>query len=317
MGMFLTSVIRGKGCSQKNNRAGWSAEIEVVATAALRAELDAGLQLLTEFVQSPGAGLQALCQFLNLGPQHGLANFGGPLGPPGDEEATWAEEDDEVDRVVQGDGGVPPALEQLAVPAALPAAEELEAAQDLAHLVLAGGRDLLHPPQLPGVAEDQGEVGRDGDGPSGGGHPQPHGRGQKRDPQGDRAQREPHDGGDGPRGAQGAARHVGGQGAPAEALEASGHLAQAQHLAVQPAAAVQQQPLEAAQRVGALQLPSRRPLHALRGHRRAVSPETPCLQAAPARGSHVQKLNTTATAMHGETGHFPVSHVSSSQKPVL
>lgn len=148
-----------------------SRDPEVVATAGFGAELDPGLQLLTKFVQSPGAGLQALRQFLNLGLQNRLANLGGPLRAPGDEEATWAKEDDEVDRVVQGHGGVPPALQQLAVPAALPAAEELQATQDLTHLVLAGGRDLLHPPHLPGVTEDQGEVGRDGDRPSSGGHP--------------------------------------------------------------------------------------------------------------------------------------------------
>lgn len=272
-----------------------------MATAALRAELDSGLQLLTELVQGPGAGLQALGQFLNLGLQHGLANFGGPLSPPGDEEAAGTEEDDEVDRVVQRNGGVPPALQQLAVPAALPAAEEVEAAQDLPHLVLAGGRDLLHPSQLPGVAEDQGEIRRDGDGPSGGGHPQPHGRRQQRDPKGDRAERESHDGGHSARRAQGAAGHVGHQGAPAETLQAPGHLAQAQQLPMQPAAAVQQQPLEAAQRVRALQLPGRRPLHGLRGHDTRLA----------------RSQNTTATATQGETGHFPVSHVSSSQRPVL
>lgn len=167
-----------------------------MATAALRAELGSGLQLLAELIQSPGAGLQALGQFLNLGLQHGLANLGGPFGPPGDEEASGAEEDDEVDRVVQRDGGVPPALQQLAIPAVLPAAKEVQAAQKLAHLVLTGGHDLLHPPQLPGVAENQGQIGRDGDYPSGGGHSQSHGRRQQRDPQGHRAEREPHDGGD-------------------------------------------------------------------------------------------------------------------------
>lgn len=65
-----------------------SRDLEVAATAALRAELDSGLQLLAEFVQGPSAGLQALRQFLNLGLQHGLAHPGGPFRPPGDEEAT-------------------------------------------------------------------------------------------------------------------------------------------------------------------------------------------------------------------------------------
>lgn len=257
-----------------------------MATAALRVELDSGLQLLAELVQSPGAGLQALGQFLDLGLQHGLANPGGTLGPPGDEETAGAKEDDEVDRVVQRDGRVPPALQQLAVPAALPAKEEVEAAQDLAHLVLAGGRDLLHPPQLPGVAEDQGEVGRDGDGPSGGGHPQPHGRRQQRDPQGDGAERESHDGCDRARRAQQAARHVGRQGTPAEALEAPGHLAQAQQLPVQHAAAVQQQAVEAAQRIRALQLPGLRPLHALRGHDTRLA-RSQAQQMLPPKGKRV------------------------------
>lgn len=144
---------------------------EVVTTAGLGTELDPGFQLLTKFIQGTSAGLQALRQFLNLGLQHGLADFGGPLRTPGDEEATRAEEDDEVDRVVKSHGGVPPALQQLAVPAPLPLTEELKAAQEFAHLVLAGGGDLLHPPYLPGIAEDQREVGRDGDCPSGGGHP--------------------------------------------------------------------------------------------------------------------------------------------------
>lgn len=259
-----------------------SSDPGVAAAAALGAELDSGLQLLAELVQGPGAGLQALGQFLNLGLQHGLANPGGPLRPPGEEEAAGAEEDDAVDRVVQRDRGVPPALQQLAVPAALAAAEELEAAQDLAHLVLAGGGDLLHPAQLPGMAEDQGQVGRDGDGASGRGHPQPDGRRHQRGPQRHGAEREPHDRRHGARRAQRAPGHVGRQGAQAEALEAPGHVAQAQYVAVQAAAAVQQQPLEAAQRVGALQLPRRR-LHALRGHTRAsarVSAPAP----RPARG---------------------------------
>lgn len=53
--------------SEKLPRGPVSRDLEVVAAAALRVELDSELQLLAQLVQSPGAGLQALGQFLNLG----------------------------------------------------------------------------------------------------------------------------------------------------------------------------------------------------------------------------------------------------------
>ena len=65
---FLASVIRWeKMFSEKPPPGPVSRDLEVVAAAALRVELDSDLQLLAELVQRPSAGLQALGQFLNLG----------------------------------------------------------------------------------------------------------------------------------------------------------------------------------------------------------------------------------------------------------